>query len=482
MMDRKACGQRIFQQFIADYCGIRCDADKWHSLEEYVHSRMKERGYSDYHEYCDFLKFHPDSIVDLKDLVSLMTVNETNFFRHPDQFNALKEYVLPALHVAKCRFHSTDAMPLSVWSAGCATGDEAYSIAIAILESAQGYIPEILGTDIDDKVLAEAKHGIYPKNSKSLRYIEKNHLERYFDQYGDKYRVKNAIRDIVTFDRHNLVSTPYPQPCFGKWDIIFCRNVFIYFETDTVRRVIRNMYECLNDNGYLFIGYSESLFSISSDFLPMQIGEIFLYRKLPEKIPDALIPEITPAPKKTYEPKPKQAIHMKEKKTLFTAAIESFSRCEFDDSLKNILQFLEENPVHAEGRLLAGRIYLEKGLCDQAANEFTQLIESDSLCAPAHYFLGVIHMKKNEFEHAIKQFKKALYANRNFAMAHFSLAAAYQYSGVTDRALREYRNVIKCLQKNHDDELPECANGFNVKVLIETCRRSIQRLQEMLLV
>ncbi|UCC10994.1 MAG: tetratricopeptide repeat protein [candidate division WOR-3 bacterium] len=482
MTDRNTHGERIFQRFIADYCGIRCDTDKWNSLKEYVHARMNERGYSNYLEYCDFLKFHPDSSVDLKDLVSLMTVNETNFFRHPDQFTALKKYVLPALHVTKCRFHSANAIPLSVWSAGCATGDETYSIAIAILESGQSYIPEILGTDIDGKVLKEAMQGIYSKNSKSLRYIEKNHLERYFDQHGAKYRVKNAIRDTVTFDHHNLVSTPYPLPLIGKWDIIFCRNVFIYFETDTVRRVIRNMYEYLNDNGYLFIGYSESLFNISADFLPMQIGEIFVYRKLPTKTPEAFIPEITPAPKKKNDHRPRPVTKTEEKRSLFTAAFELFSRCEFDDSLEKILQFLKENPVHAEGRLLAGRIYLEKGLCDQAAREFTQLIQSDSLCAPAHYFLGVIHMKKNQFEQAIKQFKKALYANRNFAMAHFSLATAYQYSGVTDRALREYRNVIKCLQKNRDNELPECANGFNVKVLIETCRRSIQRLQETLLV
>jgi chemotaxis protein methyltransferase CheR len=211
-----------------------------------------------YDEYYRYLINTEDGRRELPHFIDAVSTNETYFYRGDNQFTALKEEILPGIFNRKSK--------IRVWSAGCSTGEEPYTICITIKEKAgtawDGEI-EIVATDINTEVIEKAKEGLY--SGRTLKFVPDEHLYRYFDSIcSDKYRIKDIIKQHIKFKCHNLLRHEPPGTSF---DLIFCRNVMIYFDKKTQGELVDFRFrKAISDDGYLFIGHSESLMGKSEYF------------------------------------------------------------------------------------------------------------------------------------------------------------------------------------------------------------------------
>jgi chemotaxis protein methyltransferase CheR len=215
-------------------------------VREHVEAKMLTHG-------TDLLRLIKNSNVEYDALLQRLLTQETSFFRYPAVYEILEKKVLPELHMKK---FWENPRSLRIWSAGCATGEEPYSIAVTIadaLEFADAWNIYILATDVSRQALDHAEHGIY--GARELEQVNPKQREQYFSRTGDHYVVKPRIRNLVTFAPMNLAQVVY----MGKFDCIFCMNVLIYFSEERQTQLIQRFYEYLEPGGYLFLGHAESI-------------------------------------------------------------------------------------------------------------------------------------------------------------------------------------------------------------------------------
>jgi len=244
-------------RFIEDYSGIRMPPDKQTMVEGRLRRRVRALGLTSLHQYCHFL-FEEDGLDDEAiHLIDAVSTNKTDFFREPDHFRFLAETVLPALAAAG----AGSERPFKIWSAPCSTGAEPYTMAMVIDDWAQnrrGFRFDILGTDISTKVLEATLRGIYPEDM--IEPVPPHFRRRYFlrarDAARQEVRVIPELRRRVSCGRLNLMDEKYPV---GDMDVIFCRNVLIYFDKPTQRKVLTRLSSHLPEGGYLFVGHAETL-------------------------------------------------------------------------------------------------------------------------------------------------------------------------------------------------------------------------------
>ncbi len=235
-------------------------------LEERCLRRMHEVGIDSLHRYYDLLTVNPDRTAELHQLLNEVTIGETCFFRNQPQIDALRKLVLPMIVANKARL---PIKRLRLWSAGCSTGEEPYTLAMVCMEECatgvlKGFSFEILATDLNERSLARAQEGIYSEYA--VRNTNPYFLNKYFRQQdGELWRVEDSVRECVKFSRVNLLDDT--RMVFLKaMDAIFCCNVLIYFDGTSKRHVIQHFYNNLLPNSYFFLGHSESLFGINNDF------------------------------------------------------------------------------------------------------------------------------------------------------------------------------------------------------------------------
>jgi chemotaxis protein methyltransferase CheR len=267
----------LFQELLIEKSGLCFDEGRSQSLHLALWQRLQHRGYDSYREYYNLLKFHPEGQIEIRELLDLITIGETYFFRNKAQFDVLMKFVLP--EIMQRKVHSQDKC-LRVWSAGCSGGDEAYSIAIAIIEVVPSYKDwniSILGTDINRNGLARAKEAVY--NKKSIGHLPEEYLGKYFSTRGTTYILDPNVKELVQFEYHNLVKDPLIHEKMQTVDILFCRNVTIYFDGKTTKRVLENFYNLLAEDGYLFLGHTETLWQITNKFERVEFPQTFIYRK-----------------------------------------------------------------------------------------------------------------------------------------------------------------------------------------------------------
>ncbi len=250
---------KLLAEFIEAYCGIRMPPAKKTLVEGRLRRRVRALGLSSLGEYCRFL-FEGDGLrSETVQLIDAVTTNKTDFFREPDHFQMLTERVMPELLKRPDR-PGLDR-PLSVWSAAASTGAEAYTLAMVLDEFSQrtrGIRFSILATDICTDVLEQAKLAIYPEDM--LTPVPAQFRHRYFmrsrDAESAKVRVAPAIRQMVRFGRLNLMDATYP---LEQMDVIFCRNILIYFDKDIQQAVLSRLCQHLRPGGYLFLGHAETV-------------------------------------------------------------------------------------------------------------------------------------------------------------------------------------------------------------------------------
>ncbi len=264
---------RLLRELIRDYCGIYFDDDMRYLIEKRLSRRVKYHHFNKFRDYFRYLLYDRNRDEELASIVDILTVNETYFFREQNQLKAFTEEVLPELKLA-----NREGKRLRIWSAGCSTGEEPYTIAMLILEKGLLYNwdIEIVGSDINQRVLQAARSGTYRKNS--FRTTDQYFLRKYFREEDSLFRISDTVKQYVNFNHLNLLD-PFKIKLIGSVDIIFCRNVLIYFDHASRKKVVEMFNERLVDGGYLLLGHAESLINLSTAFTLRHYKYDMVYQK-----------------------------------------------------------------------------------------------------------------------------------------------------------------------------------------------------------
>ncbi len=256
--------------------GIYFTESKKYLLEGRIAKRIAARNMASFEEYLKFID-SPQGRVEMNDLFEAITINETYFFRAPQQFDAFEQLIVPEiLKVKKDLFNPV----FRIWSAASSTGEEAYTLAILIKERIQPMFPkvkfQILASDINNAVLDKARSGVFKEYA--VRNIPPLYMSKYFKNQGHNYILSDDIKQMVKFMNINLYDANQTR-MVTNCDVVFCCNVLIYFDIPSKQKVVNNLYNALNKGSYLFIGYSESLHGITKAFKLVHLPKAMAYKK-----------------------------------------------------------------------------------------------------------------------------------------------------------------------------------------------------------
>lgn len=266
------------RDFIYDQAGIFIAGNRKYLLENRLSNRLKELNLKSFGEYYYYLQYDPGKKGELNKLFEVITTNETSFYRNPPQLKVFQTKVLPAVldELRKKR-----RKRLRIWSAGCSTGEEPYTLAMIIHEVLGSELAswdiKITANDLSEKVLKSARRAVYSEYA--LRTTPKEIIRKYFDQDGKQYKVKPNVKQLVSFGQINL-SDRMQVKRVERSEIVFCRNVIIYFDEAMKKKVINAYYDNLVPGGFLIIGHSESLHNITRAFKPVHHPGAIIYQKL----------------------------------------------------------------------------------------------------------------------------------------------------------------------------------------------------------
>ena len=453
--------------------GLHIRPDSHGALRLAISARLEQLGAAapDPASYLDLLDSGRGDD-ELRRLLPLVTVGKTNFFRDERQFEALKA-LLPGL-IERAR---GGGPPARIWSAGCATGEEPYSIAMSCAEA--GAAPaevELLATDVNPEAVAAATRGLY--DARRGREIPPPLLARHFDPEGEAWRVRASLRAYLTAIRtHNLVGGPFPAPAVGGWDLVFCRNVIIYFDTPTTQRVLEGFQEALSPGGWLFLGYSESLFRLFDGFDLTEVGGAFLYRKpvdgrrpvapprpafplpssppvvthltLPTPATPATAPAGPAAPPaaeadgKAGPAEPTDPTDALAPQEFLDGAVALFSEGRFGAARELLERQLAQGGDDLAVRLTLANLYGVLRQPDRAAWNYLAALSLEPLCAEAHLFYGVHLLSTGEADAAALELTRALFLDPDLALAHYYMGRCREAQRDLPRARLSYRNAIE---------------------------------------
>lgn len=264
------------RDFIYEKCGIYIADNRKYLLENRLGNRLKKLNLKNFEEYYNYLRFDASKSGELKKLFEVITTNETSFYRNPPQLQVFQEKVLAEV-LKSCR---TNGKKLRIWSAGCSTGEEPYTISMIIHELLKTEVPgwdiKITANDLSERVLQSARKGVY--NDYTLRTTPEDVAARYFDLNDGANSIKQNVKKLVNFGQINLKDKMQLKRV-ERSQIVFCRNVIIYFDDEMKKRVINAFYDNLLPGGYLIIGHSESLHNITRAFKPIHFPGAIIYKK-----------------------------------------------------------------------------------------------------------------------------------------------------------------------------------------------------------
>lgn len=264
-----------FIKMIYKKTGLHYEYNKKYYVQNRIEKRVELLEMDTINEYLMFLKFSDDSS-EFYRLINDLTVNETYFFRDFPQLRNFAEDVLPVVAKEK---EKDNRKKVKIWCAACSTGEEPYTLSIILqemLDNPEQWEIQILASDINTEVLQSAKIGLY--ESRAVKDVPPEYLEKYFTRRNDKYMINHKVRKSVTFKRINLMDEGERSNIYGC-DFIFCRNCLIYFDDVSRKDVLSSFYESLNPGGFVFLGHSESVGRISSTYKVQRLGDTIVYSR-----------------------------------------------------------------------------------------------------------------------------------------------------------------------------------------------------------
>jgi chemotaxis protein methyltransferase CheR len=414
--------------------------------------------------YLELLR-SPAGEEELRRLLPLVTVGKTSFFRDERQFRALRALLPGLLRAARDR-----GRPAAVWSAGCATGEEPWSIAITA--AAAGARPgeiEVLGTDVNPEAVAAAAGGVY--EARRVRDVPAGLLARWFEPEGACHRVRPELRRLVADLRtHNLVGPDWPPVPPGGFDAVFCRNVIIYFDAPTTRRLLERFLASIAPGGWLFLGYSESLFRLFDGFELVELEGAFVYRRPPEEGGTRPVPRGEPphaegrappaagaplaagplppppaapapgaAPPREPATPPAAVPHAPQEVLAEVASL--LARGGFEEA-RAALEAQLAGGDHLGLRLTLANLYGLLRRTEAARACFAAAVAAEPLSAEAHLFYGVHLLDAGDADGAARELSRALFLDPDLAIGHYFLGRCREAQRDAFRARLCYRNAV----------------------------------------
>ncbi len=424
--------------YLAATVGLEFEESRRGGLALTLAERMCENGAQGVEEYLAGLD-RPGGESERQRLIDGVTVRETFFFRNPPQVEALRRRILPDL----LRRAVGRDRPLTIWSAGCSTGEEAYGLAMSVLELAPWAAPDsldaqpavrIVATDVSAQALRAADQATYA--GRTLENVPAAALQRWFQpEAGGAFAVRDDVRRLVELRAHNLVTQPPPFRA-GEVDLVVCRNVTIYFSPPTTRMLVGRFHDVLAEGGYLLLGHSETLWQVSDAFTLVPVADAFVYRRM-----DATPAEVA-APVHPRAPAPARALP--------TAPV---------------------TPAAGGDPLAEAWAALGAGDYAEAERLAEVAVLAEELRAEAYVVLGHARVTLGLHEGAVHPLRKAVYLEPTDGHAYFLLASALACTGRHDAAAISYRAAAHALGTMSPEPLMRFLSGRSVGDLVETCER-----------
>jgi chemotaxis protein methyltransferase CheR len=268
----------LIRDFVYQHCGLHFVEESKYLLEKRLGKRLQAHRLKSFKDYYYFLRYSQKKDQELAEVINALTTNETYFFREEYQLKTFINEVVPEI---KARKQREGSKKIRIWSAGCSSGEEPYTLAMLLLDRADlaGWDIDIIGTDISQRVLNLARNGLY--GQPSFRTTEAAYLQKYFVKTDDgKYRISDQVKNLVTISYLNLFDRSRVA-LLGHVDAIFCRNVIIYFDLAAKKKVVECLYERLRPEGFLMLGHSESLMNLSTSFALRHFANDMVYQRPP---------------------------------------------------------------------------------------------------------------------------------------------------------------------------------------------------------
>jgi chemotaxis protein methyltransferase CheR len=428
------------RDYLAITAGLVFDENRRGGLAVVVADRLRVSGAASVAAYLRSLRDDAGHAERMR-LLDGVTVQETHFFRNTPQMDALRQRVLPDL----MRRAARRKRPLTIWSAGCSTGEEAYTLAMLFLElSASGaggpsaLPPRIVATDISTEAVAAARAGVY--RGRTLATMPPGARDRWLEpRSAGGWEVREQVRRLVEVRVHNLVADPLPFAP-GEVDLVVCRNVTIYFSRETTRALIGGFHDVIAEGGYLLLGHSETLWQVSDAFTLAPMGEAFVYRRSADvrtrRSSILSAPPAGPSPA-VRRRAPRPAARRRTPVDHLTAAREAFARGDYGEAARVAEAATVAEPLDAE----------------------------------AYAVLGHARSTLGQDLQAIDPLRKAIYLDPTAGHAHFLLAGALARIGQPGPAAVSYRAAARALPSVPRQVLDTYLGGRTVAELVELCER-----------
>jgi len=471
---------QALRDFLACRTGLFFQENKRDDLLTVLQDRLAVLPrFSDPGAYLAYLEREEDGGRELRGLVGRLTVGETYFFRNRGQFSALRDQILPDL----IRRRRGKRQQLRLWSAGCSTGEEPYSLAILLhelLPDIKDWSVHILATDINEDALVAAREGLY--RNWSFREVEDRYRQSYFTAEGDSSRIRPEVQSLVRFGYLNLADAPYPASLNGTdaLDLILCRNVMIYFRPELCREVTRRFFACLEDQGYLFVGHSEHSDLIYPAFSRSFHGHSIVYQKTgPNPVwekalalrfrgsgppPPGTVTHALPGSGRQGLQRPPGT----EETVLFERGALLVGQMRPLEAVAEFRRVLAVNPRNERALYGIAMLLADTGDTATAAATAEKLLEINPLHLPATYLLAILARETGAPARELTLLKKTLYLNPDFLLGHFQMGLHYQKAGNERLARRSLLNALRLMRGRSAVDPVDGVEGMTVGLLRET--------------
>jgi chemotaxis protein methyltransferase CheR len=486
-----------FRRLLEKKCGLVFENEKSALLETGIRTRMEARSISSPERYLSLLTAERSEFTEL---IDLLTINETYFYREPVHFTLLAGRVVPELLM-----HGARPGKLTLLSAGCSTGEEAYSILISLAErygreATRGFT--VIGVDIDTSAVSRAREGVFGR--RSFRDFPDDLLRKYFEETAPgTWRVREWLRESICFFPLNLLGGEYP-PEVRSVDVIMYRNVSIYFSQDVRNLIFFRLAGILRNGGYLFTSPSETFFYNKGilSLVPLEGAFLFMKgaarqggenrrpcrgtRQAAEEKPAS--PAVSPAKSVTAASGPDAAAKAPLPSTGDARQVASFEKAarhaaarEYEESLQELTGVIEDSPGFLPAHTLKGSILMNLSRLDEARDAYREAQKVDRFCLDASFSLGLIERLRRDDQSAIRSLREAVYIHPSCWPAHYFLAETHRERGEAEHARREYEVILKILDKGDflEHGLTTLPFSFSVRELETLCRRMLQLVKRV---
>ncbi len=491
-----------FRATVAQRLGLSFDDSKRDELAEVLRRRMDATNSLEVDSYLCLLS---TSLPELRAVVGHLTIPETYFFRIPDHFRALQEVVLPARVQARAA-----SRQLNILSAGCASGEEPYTIAMLVQGrlDIKGWQVSIRGVDVNPAVISKGKKGLY--TAWSLREIDPIFKERYFRSQGCNFQLSESIREMVSLDEGNLAN---PHAAFWKpntYDVIFFRNAFMYFSSEAGQSIVDRMADSLAPGGFLFMGPAETLRGLSHNFHLCHTHETFYYQLRTTDSTVHSSQSFTPAittfdqytagvemPKvesgsdwgeniSQAKEHVRMLSHSPERSREATSRTANSTPVDLSavwgvlrqERFEQALAELDLLPVEAQGnsdwQVMRAALLANRGEFAKAEETCASALKADEMNAGAYYVMALCREQLNDREMAMENDRTAIYLDPSFAMPHLHLGLLAKRGGGLELAIQELSRASLLLPREDAPRVLLFGGGFSRNALLQLCLRELQ--------